>query len=58
MAGGLKVYYLPLAPMVDGTTMPTFVSWLPLFRNVCAREGVTVVHGHQVSAGAFGDARE
>jgi len=51
MSCGLKVYYLPLVTMVDGTCFPTFgLAWFPLFRQVCVREGVTLVHGHQATS--------
>lgn len=52
MANGLKVYYLPLREMAPlGVAFPTFgLAWLPLFRHVVLREGVTVVHGHQATS--------
>jgi len=51
MTNGLKVYYLPLASFVDGIVLPTLgLAYFPLFRSILIREGVTVVHGHQVCA--------
>ncbi len=50
MSNGLKVYYLPLVPMVDEDAFPTFYAWFPLFRNVLIREDVTIVHGHQATS--------
>jgi phosphatidylinositol N-acetylglucosaminyltransferase subunit A len=49
MAGGLKVYYMPLRPLLAGTALPTFVAMYPLMRQIMLREGITVVHGHQVN---------
>ena len=49
MTNGLKVYYLPLLPFVDGNTLPTLgLAYFPLFRKILYREGITVVHVHQV----------
>lgn len=50
MTNGLKVYYLPVAPVVDNVTYPTFVGHLPLMRAVLVRERVQVVHGHQATS--------
>jgi len=47
MTNGLKVYYLPLAVVHDQVTLPTLCAFLPLFRNILIREGITIVHGHQ-----------
>lgn len=47
MTNGLKVYYLPLTPVVDQVIFPTLYGFFPLFRNVLIREKVTIVHGHQ-----------
>jgi phosphatidylinositol N-acetylglucosaminyltransferase subunit A len=49
MAGGLKVYYVPLRPLMGGMTLPTFTVMYPLMRQILIREGITIVHGHQVS---------
>ncbi|RLN71576.1 hypothetical protein BBJ28_00024904 [Nothophytophthora sp. Chile5] len=50
MSNGLKVYYLPVAPIVDNVTYPTFVGHLALFRAICIRERVQIVHGHQATS--------
>ncbi len=50
MANGLKVYYLPLLPMVDQVSFPTFYATFPLLRNILIREGITIVHGHQATS--------
>lgn len=47
MTNGLKVYYLPLTVFHDQVILPTFYSFLPLFRNILIREQITIVHGHQ-----------
>jgi phosphatidylinositol N-acetylglucosaminyltransferase subunit A len=48
MAGGLKVYYVPLRPLMGGMTLPSFTAMYPLMRQILIREGITIVHGHQV----------
>ncbi|KAF1781010.1 PIGA, GPI anchor biosynthesis [Phytophthora cactorum] len=50
MTHGLKVYYLPVTPIVDNVTYPTFVNHLALFRAICIRERVQIVHGHQATS--------
>lgn len=50
MTNGLKVYYLPVTPIVDNVTYPTFVGHLALFRAICIRENVQIVHGHQATS--------
>jgi phosphatidylinositol glycan class A protein len=45
---GLKVYYLPIREMVQGTTFPTFYAWLHLFRRIVIIEKINIVHAHQV----------
>jgi len=50
MTNGLKVYYLPVTPVVDNVTYPTFVGHLPLLRTVLLRERIQVVHGHQATS--------
>lgn len=50
MSCGLKVYYLPLVPMVEQDAFPTLCAWLPLFRHILVREGITIVHGHQATS--------
>ncbi|KAB7505084.1 Phosphatidylinositol N-acetylglucosaminyltransferase subunit A [Armadillidium nasatum] len=46
LTNGLKVYYLPIQPFYNQSVLPTFITSLPLLRNVLLREGVTIVHGH------------
>ena len=49
MTNGLKVYYIPLLPFVDGSSLPTLgLVYFPLFRRILIREGVNIVHSHQV----------
>lgn len=50
MTHGLKVYYLPVTPIVDNVTFPTFIDHLALFRAICVRECVQIVHGHQATS--------
>ena len=50
MTNGLKVYYLPLTPVIDGDAFPTFTAGFALFRQVLIRECVTIVHGHQATS--------
>ncbi|TDH71858.1 hypothetical protein CCR75_009061 [Bremia lactucae] len=50
MTHGLKVYYLPIVPLVDNVTYLTFVNNLALFRTICVRERVQIVHGHQAAS--------
>lgn len=47
MANGLKVYYLPLTVVHDQVILPSLFSFLPLFRNILARECIQIVHAHQ-----------
>ncbi|TMW58904.1 hypothetical protein Poli38472_007049 [Pythium oligandrum] len=50
MTNGLKVYYLPITPIVDNVTYPTFVGNFGLFRSICIRERIQIVHGHQATS--------
>ncbi|CAM9301311.1 unnamed protein product, partial [Discosporangium mesarthrocarpum] len=50
MTNGLKVYYLPLVPLVDADSMPTFCSFFPLFRQILLRERIKIIHAHQASS--------
>eukprot|EP00940_MAST-03C_sp_MAST-3C-sp2_P001708 g1708.t1 len=50
MTNGLKVYYAPLATMVDRVTLPTFFCFFPLFRQILIREGIEIVHCHQATS--------
>ncbi|KAF2348907.1 Glycosyl transferase family 1 [Trinorchestia longiramus] len=46
MTNGLKVYYLPIQPFYNQSVLPTFLTSVPLLRDVLLRERVDVVHGH------------
>jgi phosphatidylinositol N-acetylglucosaminyltransferase subunit A len=50
MTGGLKVYYCPILPMVDQTTLPSFTATLPLMRHIMIRERINIVHAHQATS--------
>lgn len=50
MAGGLRVYYLPHAPMADQASLPTYFALLPLLRAIFLREGATLAHGHAATS--------
>jgi phosphatidylinositol N-acetylglucosaminyltransferase subunit A len=50
LANGVKIYYAPLPPFAEDVVLPVFVDFINVFRHVVVREGVTVVHGHQVNA--------
>mmetsp|Transcript_18887 Transcript_18887/g.27936 ORF Transcript_18887/g.27936 Transcript_18887/m.27936 type:complete len:455 (-) Transcript_18887:234-1598(-) len=50
LPGPLKVYYCPIAPLVDQDTMPTFSATLPLIRNILIRERIQIVHAHQATS--------
>lgn len=50
MTNGLKVYYAPLAVMVDRVTLPTFVCFFPLLRQILIRERIEIVHCHQTTS--------
>ncbi|GAB9476539.1 Phosphatidylinositol n-acetylglucosaminyltransferase gpi3 subunit [Globisporangium polare] len=50
MTNGLKVYYMPMAVMVDNVTYPTFFANFALFRAILLRERIEIVHGHQATS--------
>ncbi|CAM9869731.1 unnamed protein product, partial [Ascophyllum nodosum] len=50
MTNGLKVYYVPMVPLVDSDCMPTLCAFFPLFRHILIRERITLVHGHQATS--------
>lgn len=56
MAGGLKVYHLPLLPVFDQAVFPTYFAGLPLLRAIFVRERVAVVHGHAATSVLVHDA--
>jgi phosphatidylinositol N-acetylglucosaminyltransferase subunit A len=43
----LKVYYLPVPKMYNGSTWPTFYSTLPLLHLILHHERVSLIHAHQ-----------
>jgi hypothetical protein len=45
-----QVYYIPRVPFYAQSTLPTFVGTLRLLRCILLREGITLVHAHQVGA--------
>lgn len=50
MTNGLKVYYVPMTPIVDQDSMPTLFAFFALFRNILLRERIEIVHGHQATS--------
>ncbi|XP_013404356.1 N-acetylglucosaminyl-phosphatidylinositol biosynthetic protein-like [Lingula anatina] len=46
LTNGLKVYYIPIAPFYNQCAVPTLLTTLPLIRNICVREEITIIHGH------------
>ena len=46
----LKVYYCPILPMVDQTSLPTFSATLPIMRYIFIREAIQIVHAHQATS--------
>lgn len=44
---GLKVYYLPIPEMYNGSTFPLFYANFPFLRCIFIRERINHVHGHQ-----------
>ena len=46
LTGGLKVYHLPRVDMYQSCTFPTLFGSFRVFRVVCLRERITLVHGH------------
>ena len=43
-----QVYYIHRIPFYQQSTFPTLFGLFPLLRNILIREGITLVHGHQV----------
>lgn len=48
LTNGLKVYYLPILVMYNECTLPTLCGNIFWLRDIFVREGVNLVHGHQV----------
>ena len=53
LAGGLKVYYVPISSVYDRCMMPTGFLLLPLLRDILVREHITTVHTHAVCTMSF-----
>jgi phosphatidylinositol glycan class A protein len=47
---GVKVYYCPQIAFHNQVSVPTLFAFWPLFRNICVRERVDIVHGHQTTS--------
>ena len=51
LQGGIKVYYLPLQPLVIKTIIaPSFFNSFALMRQILIREQVDIYHGHQATS--------
>ena len=48
LTNGLKVYYAPRLPITQSVTLPTLFGGFPLLRAILLREGINLVHAHQV----------
>ncbi|KAL2205438.1 family 4 glycosyltransferase [Sarocladium strictum] len=46
LTNGLKVYHVPFLVIYRQATFPTVFSCFPVFRNICIRERIEIVHGH------------
>jgi hypothetical protein len=44
-----QVYYLPFTVFYNQCVLPTMFTTLPLMRDICVRENITILHGHSVS---------
>jgi len=48
MANGLKIYYIPQTPVLQGdVAFFSFLNCAPLIRQILVREQIDIVHGHQ-----------
>ncbi|KAJ3112901.1 hypothetical protein HDU96_004027 [Phlyctochytrium bullatum] len=47
LTSGVKVYYVPHWLVYDQVSLPTLYCFFPLFRYICIRESIDIVHGHQ-----------
>lgn len=50
LTNGLKVYHIPRYVVYNQATLPNLFLYLPIFRHIYLREGIHIVHGHQVRA--------
>lgn len=48
LTNGLKVYYSPHLSITQSVTLPTLFGGFPLLRAILLREGINLVHAHQV----------
>lgn len=46
LTNGLKVYHVPFLVIYRDATFPTVFSFFPIFRYICIRERIEIVHGH------------
>jgi phosphatidylinositol glycan class A protein len=46
LTNGVKVYHVPFLEIYRHATFPTVFSFFPIFRNICIRERIEIVHGH------------
>ncbi|TQS31490.1 hypothetical protein Golomagni_08225, partial [Golovinomyces magnicellulatus] len=46
LTNGIKVYHVPFFIIYRQGTFPTVFSFFPIFRNICIREQIEIVHGH------------
>ncbi|VZH87189.1 unnamed protein product [Fusarium fujikuroi] len=46
LTNGVKVYHVPFLVIYRSATFPTVFSFFPIFRNICIRERIEIVHGH------------
>ena len=50
MTHGLKVFYLPVRTFHENNTFPMVFSYFRMVRAIICREGIGIVHGHQVTS--------
>ena len=43
-----QVYYLPFTVFYNQCVLPTLFTTLPLMRDICIRENISILHGHSV----------
>ncbi|KXN70627.1 glycosyltransferase family 4 protein [Conidiobolus coronatus NRRL 28638] len=50
ITNGIKVYYLPHFVIYAQATFPTLYGIFPIFRDICIREEIQIIHAHQAFA--------
>lgn len=50
LTNGLKVYYCPQMSVHNQASLPTLLTFFPLFRQIVLRERIEIVHGHQTTS--------